>query len=104
MGEINNLEEMIDEINKKKEEEQRALYNEQLRAEIERDPTKAIESGVHGSKVTSEFLARQRMQPKEKYGDIIVPSSNIEQLIDMVRRHYKKLNNEKKGTQEIREI
>ena len=54
------------------------MYNEQLRAEIERDPTKAIESGVHGSKVTSAFLARQRMQPKEKYGDIIVPSSNIE--------------------------
>ena len=44
------------------------------------------------------------MQPKEKYGDIIVPSSNIDQLIDMVKRHYKKLNNEKKGKREIREI
>lgn len=44
------------------------------------------------------------MLPKEKYGDIIVPSSNIEQLIDMVKRHYKKLNNEKKGKREIREI
>ena len=44
------------------------------------------------------------MQPKEKVGNIIVPSSNIDQLIDMVKRHYKKLNNEKKGKREIREI
>ena len=44
------------------------------------------------------------MQPKEKVGDIIVPGSNIDQLIDMVKRHYKKLNNEKKGKREIREI
>lgn len=44
------------------------------------------------------------MLPKEKYGDIIVPSSNIEQLIDMVKRHYKFLKNEKKGKREIREI
>ena len=44
------------------------------------------------------------MQPKEKVGDIVIPSSNIDQLIDMVKRHYKKLNNEKKGIREIREI
>ena len=35
------------------------------------------------------------MLPKEKYGDIIVPSSNIEQLIDMVKRHHKSINKEK---------
>ena len=44
------------------------------------------------------------MQPKEKVGDIIVPSSNIEQLIDMIRRHYKFVNNEARGKREIREI
>lgn len=47
---------------------------------------------------------KQRMQPKEKVGDIVIPSSNIEQLIDMVSRHYKKAGNEKKGKREIREI
>jgi len=44
------------------------------------------------------------MQPKEKVGNIIVPSNNIDQLIDMVKRHYKKTKNEKKGMREIREI
>lgn len=44
------------------------------------------------------------MQPKEKVGNIVIPSSNIEQLIDMVKRHYKKTKNEKKGMREIREI
>ena len=53
------------------------------------------------------------MQPKEKVGDIVIPSSNIDQLIDMVKRHYKKHskrfpleqpNNEKKSIREIREI
>ena len=44
------------------------------------------------------------MQPKEKVGDIIIPSNNIDQLIDMVKRHYKKQHNEKMGKREIREI
>lgn len=44
------------------------------------------------------------MQPRERIGKIVVPSSNIDQLIDMVKRHYKKLNNPKKGVREIREI
>ena len=44
------------------------------------------------------------MSPKEKVGDIIIPSSNANQLMDMVKRHYKKIDNEKKGKREIREI
>lgn len=37
-------------------------------------------------------------------GDIVIPSSGMDQLIDMVQRHYKKINNDKKGKREIREI
>ena len=44
------------------------------------------------------------MTPKEKVGDIVIPSSNIDQLMDMVKRHYKKIDNEKKGKREMREI
>ena len=44
------------------------------------------------------------MEPKEKVGDIVIPSSNIDQLIDMVKRHYKKIDKEKRGKREIREI
>ena len=33
-----------------------------------------------------------------------MPSNNSEQLIDMVKRHYKKTSNEKRGKREIREI
>jgi len=47
---------------------------------------------------------KHKMQPKDKVGDIVIPSNNIEQLIDMVNRHYKKINNDKKGKREIREI
>lgn len=44
------------------------------------------------------------MQPKEKVGDIVIPSNNMELLTDMVRRHYKNLNNEKKGKREMRNV
>lgn len=44
------------------------------------------------------------MKPKEKVGDIVIPSSNLDQLMDMVKRHYKKVDNEKKGKREMREI
>ena len=44
------------------------------------------------------------MQPKERVGDVVVASNNIDQIITMVKRHYKKTNNEKRGKREIREI
>ena len=33
-----------------------------------------------------------------------MPSNNIDQLIDMVTRHYKKINQVKKGNREVREL
>lgn len=52
----------------------------------------------------NQFMMRHKMQPKDKVGDLVIPSNGIEQLIEMVKRHYKKINNERKGKREIREI
>ena len=87
-------------------EDHQVLYDfvDNLKSQIEKDPTTAIDSCVLGNRRSNEYLLRQKMQPKEKVGDIIVPSSNIEQLIDMIRRHYKFVNNEARGKREIREV
>ena len=79
-------------------------FAEALRVAIQKDPNIALDSGVMAKQLTNQFLMKKKMQPKEKVGDIVIPSSNIDQLIDMVKRHYKKSNNEKKGIREIREI
>lgn len=85
-------------------DEQLHEYAEQLRKSYKKDPKKAICKSVIYKQQQSEFMMKQKMQPKEKVGNIVIPSSNIEQLIDMVKRHYKKTKNEKKGMREIREI
>ena len=79
-------------------------FAEALREQIEKDPTLAHDSSVIGNDMSNKYLMKQQMLPKEKYGDIIVPSSNIEQLIDMVKRHHKSINKEKQGKRMIREI
>lgn len=85
-------------------DEQLHEYAEQLRRTYKQDPKKAICKSVIYKQQQNEFMMKQKMQPKEKVGNIVIPSSNIEQLIDMVKRHYKKIKNEKKGMREIREI
>lgn len=99
---VQESEESLDDIPK---DEKLLEFAEKLREAINKDPNIALDSGVMAKQLTNQFMMKKKMQPKEKVGDIVIPSSNIDQLIDMVKRHYfKKLNNEKKGNREIREI
>ena len=79
-------------------------YAENLREQYKKNPQSAIDRSVIFKKQQNAFLTKQQMMPKEKVGDIVIPSSNIDQLMDMVKRHYKKIDNEKKGKREMREI
>lgn len=53
-------------------------YADRLREEIKKDPRKAICQTVITKQQLSSFMIKRRMQPKEKVGNIIVPSSNVD--------------------------
>ena len=50
------------------------------------------------------YSKKTGLNGKERIGDIVTPSNNIDQLIDMVTRHYKKTGNVRKGNREVREL
>jgi len=53
-------------------------FAEMLSAAIAKDPTIALDSGVMAKQLTNTFMMKKKMQPKEKVGDIVIPSSNID--------------------------
>ena len=66
----------------------------------------AIDKYVTYAEEIERFITTKKMQEKMSIGKgsnkLVVASFNIDQLIDMIKRHYK--NNEKKGKREVREM
>ena len=81
-----------------------------LRKMYKKDSTLAIDKYVTYAEEIENYITTKKMQEKMSIGKgmnkLVVASFNIDQLIDMIKRHYKSanINNEKKGKREIREM
>lgn len=77
---------------------------EELKQAIEKDPTLSINKAVVYGQILDAYLTKNRLHSKERIGDIVQPTNNIDQLTTLVERHYKQLDERKKGNKEIREL
>ena len=85
-------------------------HADNLREMYKKDSKMAIDKYVTYSAEIERYITTKKMQEKMSIGSgsnkLVVESFNIDQLIDMIKRHYKKpdINNEKKGQREVREM
>ena len=71
---------------------------------LSKDSRLAIEKSVVFTDHLNAYSKNKGLMAKERVGDIVMPSNNIDQIIDMVTRHYKKMADTKKGNREVREL
>ena len=85
-------------------------HADNLRKMYKADSKLAIDKYVTYAEEIENFITTKKMQEKMSIGKgsnkLVVASFNIDQLIDMIKRHYKApaINNEKKGKREVREM
>jgi hypothetical protein len=77
---------------------------DELKAKIKVNPNYPISKKVVYGRHLDSYKIRKGLTEKERVGDIVKPATNMDQIIDMVTRHYKKINQERKGRREAQEM